>query len=109
MKITIGDRLAFNRLYPQKGNMVEQILVEDIIEKVGLGQKEVKRIELKAQTNPRGGVSYNWDAEKAKDLKVDFTQAELELLKNQVKELDKAKQITQTILSICKKIREEKS
>ena len=81
MKLTIRERLVISQLYPQKGNMIEQTLVEDIVKKVRISQEEIKEIGLKVQATGTGGVSYIWDEAKAKDLDVDLTKAELGLLK----------------------------
>ncbi|GAG38836.1 unnamed protein product, partial [marine sediment metagenome] len=65
MKLTIRERLSISQLYPQKGNMIEQTLVEDIVKKVRIGQKEIKEIGLKVQAAGNGGISYVWDEKKA--------------------------------------------
>jgi hypothetical protein len=103
MKLTIKDRVVMPSLYPKESNIVNQILVKDIKEKVELTQPELKEIDFKPM-----GTHYSWDMKKAKDKKVDFTEAELDLLKNEIDKLDKEKKITQDILPLCLKIREVK-
>lgn len=105
MKFTIMDRIVIGSLYPEKGNFIQMTLVEDITKKIKIGQKEITEIELK-QVSVDNGISYQWKKDKANDLDVKFTNAEIDLLKTQIKELDKKGEITISLLSICKKIRE---
>ena len=83
-------------LYPEKGNIVTQIIVKDIKDKVGLTQKELKECEFK--TTPQG---YTWTEEKAPIVDIKLTEAEFNLLSEQVKELDKESKITQELLPVC--------
>lgn len=106
MKLTILDRIIISQLYPQKSNLIQMTLVEDITKKVKIGQEEIKEIELKVEPTTNG-ISYNWNKDKAKDLNVDFTKEEIELLKSQVEELDSKKEITRELLDICKRIKQE--
>lgn len=105
MKLTIFDRILISQLYPQKGNLIQLTLVEDIIKKVRIGQEEIKEIELKQIPSDKG-ISYKWNRDKAKVLDVDFTKAEIDLLRNQVEELDDKGEITQDLLLVCRKIQE---
>ena len=100
MKLSIKDRLLFASLYPQKGNLVEQILTKDINEKVSLKQKEVVDIGLKEK---EGQIT--WSDKKDVVKEVDFTDAELDFLKSQVERLDEAKEITREITDLCIKIK----
>jgi hypothetical protein len=86
-------------LYPQKGNMIEQTLVRDINEKVRLTQDEMKMAGFKADGN-----AFRWEEDKVKAKEVEFTEAELNLLKEQVKRKDEKKEITQELLPLCQKI-----
>ena len=100
MKLSVKDRIIIPGLYPELSNIIEQVLVKDIKEKVDLSQSEFKTIEFR-----KYGGKYIWDNEKAKDKEVDFTESELNLLRTQIDKMDKEKKITQEILSLCLKIR----
>ena len=103
MKLIFKERLVFNVLYPQKGNLSEQILVQDISKKVQFTQEEIQNANYKVKGNLA-----SWDDTKVKEAKIEFTGAELNFLKTRVDDLDKNKEITQDILSLCRKIKEEK-
>jgi hypothetical protein len=106
MNLTIAERLMMGQLFPQKGNLMTQILMEDITKKVTPTQSELTQIEFKVHTLPNGETTYVWNPDKAIDMEVEFTKAEIEFLQIRVNELDKHAEITAQMLSLCKKIRE---
>ena len=100
-KLSIKDRLVIVELLPVQGNIIDLTISKDIRQKAELGQMESTKIDLKIE-----GTSFVWDEKKAKDKTIEFTNAELELLKSQINELDKQKTIKPNMLSLCLKIRE---
>jgi len=95
MKLTVKDRIHFPELYPQEGNIVTQLLVKDIQEKVNLTQEEDKAINMR-----QIGQSLFWDEDKEIDKDVEFTTTEIEFLKGRVEKLDSENKITLQILNI---------
>jgi hypothetical protein len=109
MKLLIKDRLVIGNLYPAQGNILQQTLIRDISKKVEVTQDEMKQIKL---VPIEGAQGMKWDPEEAGklgDRDVEFTAAELNLLKEQVNKLDRENKITQGLLDLCLKIKEEKS
>jgi len=104
MKLTIKDRLVIGNLYPKEGDILTQLLVKSIKEKVRITEEEIKEIQLRKF--PNGNISYQTD--RAKELLVDFTEDELTVLKQQVEKLDKQKKVTQSLVDLCIKIKEAK-
>lgn len=100
MKLSVKERILISKLYPREGNLMTQTLVKDIIKKVELKQDYLKKIDFKS--SPQG---FTWDSKKAKDINFDFTDSEVNLLKNEVDKLDKGNKITQEILDLCLKIK----
>jgi len=100
MKLTLKERLTIPRLFPQKGSLLIQMAIRDINEKIRIGSKESKTIDLKPD---RGNLT--WNPKKAKDREIDFTDLETNFLKDQVKRLDKEEAITPDILEVCLKIK----
>ena len=100
-KLSIKDRLVIVELLPVQGNIIDLTISKDIRQKAEVGQMEATRIGLKIE-----GTSFIWDDKKEKDKTIEFTNAELELLKSQINELDKQKTIKSNMLSLCLKIRE---
>jgi len=105
MKLTIKDRLLFSTLYPQQSDILTQMLVRDISDKVKIEKEELDEIEFKPNKNGQG---FSWNKEKAIEVEMEFTKTELEWLQSRVQELDKKKTITQDLLDLCLKIREDK-
>jgi transposase-like protein len=100
MKLNIKERLLMSQLYPQQGNIAQQILVRDISKKVGITQDELKEYGIKSLEN--GGLTWEKDAEK----EVALSGAELNLLKEQVAKLDKENRVTMELLDLFLKIKE---
>ena len=109
MRMSVKDRLVIGNLYPAQGNILQQTLVRDIVKKVEVTQDEMKQIQLAPL---EGGPGMKWDPEEASKLgekEVVFTEAELNLLKEQVSRVDRENKITLGLLDLCLKIREEKT
>ena len=104
MKLSTKDRLIMSGLYPRESNIIDQVLIKDIKIKVDLTQSEFKAIDFKIV-----GDKYTWNNKKGKDKEIDFTAAELNLLRTQIDKMDKEKKITQEILSLCLRIKENQS
>ena len=100
MKLSVKERILLDRLYIQKGSMSEQIIMRDIKKKVDFTQSEIKEFNIVSKGN-----RITWDKENTKCIEIDFSQAELELLKTQVTELDNKKEITDEILDVCIKVK----
>ena len=101
MKLNVKDRLVITELLPNQDNIIGLTIAKDIRQKTEVGQIEATKIGLKIE-----GTSFIWDDKKEKDKTIEFTDAELELLKSQINELDKQKAIKSNMLSLCLKIRE---
>jgi len=102
MKLTLKERLSLPRLYPRKGSLLAQLTVREINEKIKVGKDEVKEVGLKS--DQRGSLT--WDKKKAKDIEIDFTEVEINLLKDQVKRLDREEAITPDMLDLVLKIKD---
>lgn len=103
--LNIKDRLMINQLLPEQGSLIQQKLARDIIEKVKIGQKEMKKVGLKTTVDNKGRSSMTWN-EKAKSKSIELSEMEYDLLKDQIDRLDKDNKITQDILPMCVKIKD---
>ncbi len=103
MKLNIGDRLrVVNHLIPQEGDIVTLTIAKDISSKAILSQEEIKKGEVEgAVTDGKSQLKWGKDFTKT----IEFTNAELELLRTQVALLDKQKKVTSELLDICIRIR----
>ena len=96
MKLSVKDRvLMSNQLLPKEGDIVTLTIAKDVQDKIRISQDEMKRSGMKA--NPAGGLQWDKDFKKV----IEFTNAELELLRKQIGELDTKKKITPEILDVC--------
>ena len=98
--LTVKERLLISQIYPEKSSITDQTIVRDIMRKLEITQEEQTEIEFK--TTPQG---FTWNQEKEKVSAVEFTDAELNLLKNQVNNLDKEQKVTQQLVELCLKIK----
>jgi len=98
--LTVKERLLISQIYPEKSSLTDQTIVRDIMRKLEITQDEQTEIEFKAM--PQG---FTWNQEKEKVLPVEFTEAEINLLKNQVNNLDKEQKVTQQLVELCLKIK----
>ena len=103
LKLSTNERIFFNELLPNQADILGQVLARDIINKVQLNQSELDKIEFKS--NPKG-EGYIWKRVNLKGKTIEFTSAEMELLRTQVTRLDNAKQVTSNLLELCLKIKE---
>lgn len=99
MKLIVKERLAIAGLYPKEGNIITQTLVRDIQKKVTLTQAEIKKYNFRQLQD-----KFVWD-EKGKGKDIEFTEAEVSMLKGEIDKLDKENKITQDILNVCLKIK----
>ncbi len=95
MKLSIHDRLVLQTVLPQKGDFLEMTVIEDIKGKLDFSTREIKEYEV---VNTDGRVS--WNLEKAKDLRLDFVQLELDTIGKALKELESKKEVTPEHLDI---------
>ena len=100
MALNIQERLVFNELLPASGDLLQQSLVKDLLEKVFITPEEAKKVNMKTEDNV-----ITWE-DRSYQKKVAFTPFELKFLKQRVKILDSEKKVTQNNLSLFKKIEE---
>ena len=99
MKLTISERFQFLTLFPEQGSLLVQLTIRDIVDKVNLNDKERKAINFKIVD-----TTATWDIKKAKEIDVEFTNAELQFLKKRIQTLDEEGKISQQNLSLCLKL-----
>lgn len=87
-------------LFPERGGMLEMILVKSIADKVALTSKEITDFSIVQE-----GDSIKWNQSKDTGVEIDFEKSEIELLKKQVQEMDDNKNITMRTFDLCMKIK----
>lgn len=102
VKLDAMDRAMMRSLYPQKNDIKTMVMVRDLRVKLAFNIEETEKIELRDEG---GTTKCNFAKGKALVNEFEFSEAELVLLKEQVEELDKAKQVEDNMLDLCIKIR----
>lgn len=100
MILTIRDRIVMPELFPERGGMLEMILVKSIADKVALTSKEITDFSIVQE-----GDSIKWNQSKDTGVEIEFEKSEIELLKKQVQEMDDNKNITMRTFDLCMKIK----
>ena len=108
MKLTLDfkERLVFNGILPDSGNIIDMTIRKDLLEKVILTQGELVKSEIKE--TEEGG--YKWDDKKVESFNktIDLTKAEMTYLKKCVKQLDDEGKVNQDLLPLCIKVNDLK-
>ena len=110
MKITITavDKMMIVSLLPQAESILVQTIARDISRKIELSQKD--RDTIKLRPTPEGpGMTWNVKDVKKTETEVEFSTAEIEMLRGEIDKLDKAKKVTTAMLDTCLKIRDIKT
>lgn len=109
MKLIINaiDKMIIRQLLPQTESVLVQIMARDIGRKIEITQKDRETINLKPVPM---SSNVSWDTEKvsATEIETEFTEAEIQMLQDQVKKLDDAKKISSVMLDTVLKIRDAK-
>ena len=100
LKLNIKDRLTMSSILPKEGSIISMTVTKDVMDKVKLSQAEMTKVGLK---NSPTGLSWDDKADKGKT--IEFTSAELEVMRGQITLLDNQKKITLELLPLCEKIR----
>lgn len=99
MKLTLKERLGILNILPKQGDFVTMTAKADLVDKIKVTQEEIK--ELHIETIPEGGLK--WDGKKDLAKEFEITDLETKIVKDELKRLDDAKQISDEILLIYKK------
>lgn len=100
--LTIKDRLLIPNLFPEKSNLITQVLARDISEKIRFDQAEMKKINLRSEAN---GVMRWDDKNDAAKKTVTFTEAELKFLVDQIARTDQEGGFTADLALVAQKIK----
>lgn len=95
----IKDRFMVRELLPRRANLTDQILAQDIDEKVVINQEDAKAIGLKS-----GDAGVSWKDDATLDKTVEFSSAELELLDRQIKRMSSEGEINRDMVNTILKI-----
>lgn len=98
IELGIKDRLVICRILPKEGNFVTLRLIRDLINKVGLKAEEYTEFGIKEEG---GMVMWNEKANLPKQF--EFADAEKELIKKQLKQLDESNKLDSETVVVYEK------
>jgi len=96
MKLNLSERLVIADVLPQRGNFLEMIIKKDVLDKVTVKQGDIEKFGVKVD-----GDKISWTSQE--EIEVDFTPAETEMIKKQLSDLDKNKQLEDKHIPTYKK------
>lgn len=96
MNLSLSDRIKLQGILPRKGDFKQLIILEDINKKVKITQEEIVKYGISNENN-----MITWK-ENGDIFDIYFTELETTEIKNAIKELDKAKNLTADLISLCK-------
>ena len=104
MQLSFKDRVIMSLLLlPKESNITDQIICKDIAKKIEISQEERELVNL--TTSERGGLTWEPTKEPA-PREIEFSAAELDLLRKSVTKLDEEKKVSADILDLCLMIRD---
>ncbi len=99
--LTIKDRFALVGMLPKQGDIITMMMLRDI--EIRMAMTQTEKDEHKFRKRDDGG--WEWELpEKRKTFT--FSNAEMELIRTQITELDKQKKINADFLDFCILMRE---
>lgn len=103
MKIlmSIKDRIAFPQLFNPRASLGDKMMELEMLERVKLSELEKQKTGYKVE---KGLVTANVDVY-VEDKECEFSNMELNFLKDRVQELDKDKKISIFMVELCMKIK----
>ena len=99
--LTIKDRFALIGILPKQNDIITMVMIRDIEIRMTMTQDEKNKHKFRKSEN--GG--WEWELPK-KRRTFTFSNAEMELIRTQITELDKQKKISADLLDFCILMRE---
>ena len=99
--LTIKDRFALVGILPKQSNIITMMMIRDIEIKMAMTQTEKNKHKFRKRND--GG--WEWELPN-KRTTFTFSNAEMELIRTQITELDKQKKISADLLDFCILMRE---
>jgi len=104
MNLTVADRLQVPSFFQEKAGIDTLLLQRGIREKLSLSDEEKKQINFRVEGN-----RFLWDNTEAPEVDVELTEAELEYLRERVRELSKQGSLIEEQLDLVLKLRNTES
>ena len=97
--LNVLERLKLCSILPPEGSLVTLRMIRTLIGKLGLSAEEITRYEVVTLDPERGQIRWN-DAGMV-PVPIELEDAEVELIKKQLKDLDAKNKLTPDMISAC--------
>lgn len=101
LKLNIATRLILLVNLPEQGSVVDMISKRNVRRKIDFSSEEMESAKINIRED-----KVTWDPN-AVSIEVEFTESEINFLKDIIDKLDKAGNITDNILDFCEQILEK--
>jgi len=100
MKIGLNvlERSMLLSILPKEGNFLTLRLTRDLAAKVGISAQEFKDFEIKTE-----GEKTSWNLKGVAPTEIEFVDAERDIIKKQLKDLDEKKKLTAELFTLYEK------
>ena len=99
--LNVLERLKLCPLLPPEGNIITLRMVRTLVEKLGLSAEELTKYEVVVLDEKTGQVRWNDAGMIPTDIELE--DAEIELIKKQLKDLDAKGKLTPELISVYEK------
>ncbi len=97
--LDILERINLLGLLPSKGNLITVRIVSELRQTIGFSEREISDWKIKTE-----GEQITWDGTKVKTKEIIIGPSAIGILKERVKELDGAGDITEQVLPLIEKL-----
>lgn len=101
---TVGDRIHIGKLYPQRTDLAESIVIDDLRQKLRFDQDEIEHYGIEAKTI-NGSAAQVWK-ETDGGVKFGLTKMEVRMLKKNLDRMSQEKAIGTDVyfIGLCRKL-----
>lgn len=100
VKLGVADRINLEALMPAAGGRVTMSLVRSMLSTISFTPEEIRDYQLRDLQN--GSIKWNIEAEK--QIEFDFSDEQIEILKQGINTIDESGGVTLAMLSLIDKI-----
>jgi hypothetical protein len=97
-ELEIGERIVLGELLPKEGNFLTLRIIKKIAEKLSLTAQEIAEWEVKSSPG-----SIAWNPQKAKPVEIEFSDAEADFIRQELRKLDQGNRLKLDTLSAFEK------
>lgn len=98
VKLNVLERLSVLQILPQESDFATLKIVRGLQEQVGLAEEEYKEYEIKLENG-----SYSWNEKGRVEKEFELGEVSANIIKDQLKEINKAKKVTGRIMTLYEK------